>query len=62
MGGISERHKEIQRRRQRRKKYGVLKRRLVKAGASEKSIIAAKIRRMSIGGEVVIQNLGLQEH
>lgn len=62
MGGINERHKEIRRRRTRRKKYNLLKRRVVKAGASEKTLIAAKVRKMSVGGEVVVENLGLQEH
>ncbi|MBM4003503.1 MAG: hypothetical protein FJ295_09480 [Planctomycetes bacterium] len=62
MGGISERHKEIRRRRQRRKKYKVFKRRLTKAASSEKTVIAGKIRKISVGGEVVIENLGLQEH
>lgn len=62
MGGIHERHKEIRRRRSRRKKYALLKRRAVKASGSEKAVIAAKLRKMSVGGDVVVENLGLNEH
>ncbi|MFO0871505.1 MAG: DUF6800 family protein [Pirellulales bacterium] len=61
MGGISERHKEIQRRRHRRKKYQLLKKRAAKASSSEKAVLANKIRRLSTGGEVVVAALGLEE-
>jgi len=61
MGGIVERHKEIRRRRHRRKKYAQLARRAAKASASEKAVLATKVRRMTVGAEVVIANLGLEE-
>jgi len=44
VAGISERGKEIKRRRQRRKKLAHLAQRLKKATVSEKTVIAAKIR------------------
>lgn len=56
-----ERQRELRRRRHRRKKYTILKRRAAKANASEKQVIAAKIRKMSVGAEVMIDNLGLEE-
>jgi hypothetical protein len=61
VGGISDRHQEIQRRRRRRQKIAVFKRKLVKATASEKAAIAEKIRRMTPGCEQVIANLGLEK-
>lgn len=60
MGGISERHKEIRRRRKRRKKYDLIKRKVAKSSASEKTVIAAKIRKMTTGADVVIEALGLE--
>ncbi|MEX2121038.1 MAG: DUF6800 family protein [Pirellulales bacterium] len=56
MGGISERGKEIKRRRHRRKKLAAWSRRLKKATVSERNMIAEKIRQLTPGGEVVIQN------
>lgn len=61
MGGIIERHKELRQRRHRKKKMLVLKRRAAKATPSEKAHIAAKIRRLTPGAEVVIAALGLEE-
>jgi hypothetical protein len=61
MGGIIERHKELAKRRHRKKKLKVLKRRLTKATPSEKAHIATKIRRLTPGAEVIIANLGLEE-
>lgn len=61
MGGISNRGKEIKRRRHRRKKLRIFARKLKKATASEKAIMAEKIRKMTIGSEVIIANLGLEE-
>ena len=54
MGGISERGKEIKRRRHRRKKLEHLAKRLKKATVSEKNVIAAKIRNLTPGAEVII--------
>jgi hypothetical protein len=61
MGGTIERHKELRQRRHRKKKLKVFKRRLAKATPSEKAHIAAKIRRLTPGGEKVIENLKLEE-
>lgn len=61
MGGILQRDRELRRRRQRKKKMKILKRRATKANPSEKGIIAAKIRRLSPGAEVIIASLGLEE-
>jgi hypothetical protein len=61
MGGTIERHRELRRRRHRKKKMKVFKRRLAKATASEKTHIAAKIRRLTPGGAVIVKTLGLEE-
>ena len=59
VGGISERAKEIKRRRHRRKKLEVVQRKLKTATASEKQIIAEKLRNMTPGAGTIIQNLQL---
>jgi len=59
VGGISERAKEIKRRRHRRKKLTVFSRKLQKATASEKQVIAEKLRSMTPGAETIIKNLNL---
>jgi hypothetical protein len=61
MGGIIERQKEIGRRQHRKKKLAILKRKAAKANGSEKQVIAAKIRRLTPGAEVIIQAWGLEE-
>jgi len=61
VGGISDRKQEMKRRRQRRKKLLVYKRKLKKATASEKSVIAEKLRQSSPGAEFVIANLGIED-
>ncbi len=61
MGGISERGKEIKRRRHRRKKLQQLAKRLKKATVSEKSVIAAKIRNLTPGAEAIIDRFQLRE-
>ena len=61
MGGQIERNKELRQRRHRKKKMSILKRKLTKANASEKMVIANKIRRLTPGAEVIIANLGLAE-
>lgn len=61
MGGISDRAQEIKRRRHRRQKLQKLKARLKKATASEKQMIAAKIRNLTPGAEVIIEGWGLKE-
>ena len=59
MGGISDRKQEIKRRRHRKKKLVIFKRKLKKATASEKLVIADKIRSMTPGAEIIIANLGI---
>jgi hypothetical protein len=61
VGGIVERQKELRRRRKRKQKINILKRKAAKATASEKAAIAAKIRNMTPGAEVIIANMGLEE-
>jgi hypothetical protein len=61
VGGISDRKQEIKRRRHRKKKLGLFKRKLKKANASEKAVIADKIRKMTPGAETIIATLGLEE-
>jgi hypothetical protein len=61
VGGISERAKEIKRRRHRRKKLDIFARKLKKATASERTNIADKIRHLTTGAEVVLKNFGLSE-
>lgn len=59
MGGIIERQKELRRRRKRLKAYGIIKRKAEKANATEKATLAAKLRRMTPGAEILIETLGL---
>lgn len=61
MGGISERAKEIKRRRHRRKKLLQLSKRLKKATVSEKAVIVAKLRNLTPGAEVIIERWQLQD-
>jgi hypothetical protein len=59
--GISERKKEIKRRRHRRQKLEHLAKRLKKATVSEKSVIAAKVRNLTPGAEGIIDRWQLRE-
>ncbi len=59
MGGISDRKQEIKRRRKRAKAVQHFKAKLKKATTSEKGVMADKLRKMTPGCEVVIENLGL---
>ncbi len=61
MGGISERHKEIGRRRKRRKSLEQFKKRLPKATVSERKEMANKLRAMTPGAEVIIASWGLED-
>ena len=54
-----ERDRELRRRRKRKQKLKLLKGRLKKASAADKEVIATKLRRMSPGGEQLIEALGL---
>ncbi|MCG8451482.1 MAG: hypothetical protein MI725_18090 [Pirellulales bacterium] len=53
--GCSERRKEIRRRRKRREKINRFRERLAKASQSEKVEIARKLREMTPGSEVLIE-------
>ena len=59
--GCSERTKEIRRRRKRREKLSHLRKRLGKATQSEKVEIIRKLREMTPGSEVLIENWELTE-
>ena len=59
--GISERGKEIKRRRHRRKKVAHLKARLKKATVSEKVVIAGKLRDLTPGGAAMVTEWGLED-
>jgi len=56
VGGISERHKEIKRRRHRRKKLKLLGKKLKTAKVSERPVIADKLRNLTPGADVIIAN------
>ncbi len=58
---ISERKKELKRRRHRRKKLGHFEKRLGKATVSEKAIIAEKIRKLTPGAELIIGAWALEQ-
>jgi hypothetical protein len=61
MGGISNRMKEIKRRRHRRKKLTKLDSKLKKATTSEKLVMAEKLRKMTSGCEDLIARMGLED-
>mgnify|MGYP003326479663 FL=1 len=61
MGGISNRMKEIKRRRHRKQKVAKFQSKLKKATASEKLAMAEKLRKMTPGAEVLIGAMGLTE-
>ena len=61
MGGISNRMKEVKRRRHRRQKLAKVQSRLKKATTSEKLAMAEKIRRLTPGCEGIIARLGLED-
>ena len=61
MGGISNRMKEIKRRRHRRKKLTKFESKLKKATTSEKLAMAEKLRKMTPGCESLISRMGLED-
>lgn len=61
MGGISERGKEVKRRRHRRKTLNKLAKRLKTAKVSERPGIAEKVRKLTPGADVVIANWQLTD-
>ena len=56
----SERQRELRRRRKRKKKIDLIKKRVVKATASEKEVLAGKIRKMTPGAPELIKAMGLK--
>jgi hypothetical protein len=61
MGGISNRMKEIKRRRHRRQKLAKFETKLKKATISEKQVIAGKLRKMTPGCDGLIVRMGLED-
>ena len=61
MGGISNRMKEIKRRRHRKQKVAKFQSKLKKATTSEKQAMAEKLRKMTPGAEMLIAKMGLAE-
>lgn len=58
---MSERGRELKRRRHRRKKLNKWHVRLEKATVSERVAIAEKIRQLTPGAEVIVSSWGLEE-
>lgn len=58
---MSERSRELRRRRKRAEKMAHFRRRLTKANATEKATIAAKVRKMTTGANDALRSLGLQD-
>lgn len=56
-----ERHRELRRRRHRRKKLGILQRKLKSSKHSEVQMIKEKVRRLTPGAEVILTNWGLDD-
>jgi hypothetical protein len=56
---ISERKKEIKRRRHRRKKIAQFAKKLEKATVSEKAVMAQKLRNLTPGGRAIVEAWGL---
>ena len=61
MGGISNRMKEIKRRRHRKQKVAKFALTLKKATQSERLVFATKLRKMTAGAEVLIARMGLDD-
>ncbi|MGA0040027.1 MAG: DUF6800 family protein [Pirellulales bacterium] len=60
MGGISNRMKEIKRRRHRRQKVSHFRSKLAKATPSEKQVIADKLRKLTEGCDTLIEAMALE--
>jgi hypothetical protein len=61
MGGISNRMKEVKRRRHRKQKLVKMQAKLKKATTSEKLVMADKLRKMTTGCDVLISKMGLED-
>ena len=59
--GCSERRKELKRRRHRKRKVTHYKAHLAKASVSDKTIIADKLRKLTVGADEIIERLELDE-
>ncbi len=59
--GCSERRKELKRRRHRKRKLTHYKSNLAKASGSDKTIIADKLRKLTVGADEIIERLELEE-
>ena len=59
--GISERQKEIKRRRHRKQKVAEIEARAKKASASEKELLARKLRNLTPGAEELIKRFELEK-
>lgn len=57
---ISERRKEIKRRRHRKKKYALIEKKIKKANPTEKMTIATKLRNLTPGAEELIERMKLE--
>ena len=57
----SERKRELRRRRHRKKKVGILARKLQKATVSERAVIADKLRNLTPGGETMVASWELEK-
>jgi hypothetical protein len=61
MGGISNRMKEVKRRRHRKQKLTKMQAKLKKATTSEKLAMAEKLRKMTSGCDALIARMGLED-
>ena len=61
MGGISNRMKEVKRRRHRKQKLAKMQMKLKKATTSEKLAMAERLRKMTTGCDVLISRMGLED-
>ena len=61
MGGVSNRMKEVKRRRHRRQKLAKFNMKLKKSNTSEKLAMAEKLRKMTPGCDVLIERMGLDD-
>lgn len=57
----SERQRELRRRRKRKKQLTHLKQKVDKASPAEKAVIADKVRKLTPGAKVVLDNWGLED-
>lgn len=62
MGGLSERKKEIKRRRHRQKKLKQLRERLEKSRPSMRASVAEKVRHLTPGGPGLLKVWGYEEN